>query len=316
VTPKLGLNETRYFVNSNSAGFTDQNRTLPIFTADSSLVLERPTTIGGAPFLQTLEPRLYYVYIPFHDQNDIPVFDSAQQDVSFATIYSENQFTGWDRISNANQVTLGVASRFIGAETGVERLRAAVAQRYYLEPQKVSLPGTAPSTATRSDVLAAVSGEFAPHLRAEAGLQYSTNLWQTQKFNAGARYQPAPGQVLNFSYREQINTLRQTDISTQWRIGRGWTGLARWNYSFQDSRTLEGLIGAEYYSDCWALRLVAHRFATTTEQASTNFFVQLELNGMSRIGTNPFETLRRNIAGYTRLDPHAPVPGPTSPSYY
>jgi LPS-assembly protein len=306
VTPKLGVNLTRYLIEPNSAGFTDQSRTVPVFTTDSSVVFERPTTIGGAPFLQTLEPRLYYVYIPFRDQNAIPVFDSAQQDINFTSIYSENQFSGWDRINDANQLTLGVTSRFIGTDTGAERLRVGVAQRFYFENQQVTLPGVAARTSTSSDLLAALSGAVAPHLRAEAGLQFNTESSQTQKFNVGVRYQPAPGRVLNLSYRETINTLRQTDFSTQWPVGRGWTGLARWNYSQQDHRTLEGLLGAEYSADCWVLRVVAHRFATTTQQAATTFFVQLELNGVSRIGSNPMDALRRNIGGYARLDPRSP----------
>jgi LPS-assembly protein len=316
LTPKVGVNVTRYLIDTNSAGYADQDRTVPIFTADSSVVFERPTTIGGTPFLQTLEPRLYYVYIPFRDQSTIPVFDSAQQDVNFATIYSENQFTGWDRINDANQLTFGITSRFIGTDTGAERLRAGIAQRYYFETQQITLPGTAARTSSRSDLLAALSGALATHLRAEVGLQYSTDLSQTQKFNAGVRYQPAPGRVLNLSYRETVNTLEQTDISTQWPLGRGWTGLLRWNYSLQDHRTLEGLLGTEYNADCWTLRMVVHRFATTTEQTSTNFFVQLELSGISRIGANPMETLRRNISGYARLDPRSPRPDETSAPYY
>jgi LPS-assembly protein len=316
VTPKLGVNFTRYLIDPNAAGFTDQSRTLPVFSTDSSVVFERPTTIGGTPFLQTLEPRLYYVYIPFRDQNSIPVFDSAQQDINFTTIYSENQFSGWDRINDANQLTFGVTSRFIGADTGAERLRVGIAQRFYFETQQVTLPGVAARTSASSDLLAALSGAVAPHLRAEAGLQYSTSSSQTQKFNIGARYQPAPGRVLNVTYRETINTLRQTDVSTQWPVGRGWTGLARWNYSLLDERTVEGLLGAEYNGDCWVLRVVAHRFATTTQQTSTTFFLQLELNGVSRIGSNPMETLRRNISGYARLDPRSPRPDDASLPYY
>jgi len=316
VTPKLGVNLARYLIDTNSAGFTDQSRTVPVFTTDSSVVFERPTTIGGAPFLQTLEPRLYYVYIPFRDQSGIPVFDSAQQDINFATIYSENQFSGWDRINDANQLTLGVSSRYIGTDTGAERVRVGVAQRFYFDSQQVTLPGTPARESSRSDLLAALSGAVAPHLRAEAGLQYSTSFSQTQKFNIGARYQPLPGRVLNLTYRETINTLRQTDFSTQWPVGRGWTALARWNYSLLDDRTLEGLVGAEYNGDCWVLRVVAHRFATTTEQTSSTFFLQLELNGVSRIGSSPMETLRRNISGYARLDPRAPRPDNASLPYY
>lgn len=316
VTPKLGLNVTHYSIDPNAAAVTDRSRTLPIFTTDSGVAFERPTSFGGTAVLQTLEPRLYYVYIPFRDQSLIPVFDSGQQDINFATIYSENQFSGWDRINNANQVTLGVTSRLIGATTGAERLRAGVAQRYYFDTQRVFLPGVAVRTSSSSDLLAAASGTVVPGWTAEAGWQYSTNFSQTQRFNVGTRYQPQPGKVLNLSYRETLNVLRQTDVSTQWPVAQGWTALARWNYSLRERRTLEGLLGAEYNGDCWVLRVVAHRFATTTQQASTTFFIQLELNGVSRIGSNPMETLKRNIGGYVRLDPRAPRPDESRSPYY
>ncbi len=316
VTPKLGLNVTRYTLDPNTAGLPDQTRTLPIFTTDSGVVFERPVSVGGSSFLQTLEPRLYYVYIPFRDQNSIPIFDSGQQDINFSTIYSENQFSGWDRINDANQMTLGISSRLIAADTGSERLRGAVAQRFYFDTQRVGLPGVPLRTSSSSDLLAALSGAVAPHWTADAGLQYTTSSSQIQRFNIGTRYQPQPGKVLNLSYRETINSIRQTDISAQWPVSQGWTALARWNYSLLDNRTLEGLAGMEYNGDCWALRAVAHRFAVATQQTSTTFFIQLELNGVSRIGTNPLETLKRNISGYTRLDPRAPRPDDTRTPYY
>lgn len=305
LTPKLGVNVTNYSIDQNAEGYTNDTRTLPIFSADSGMIFERPTTLGGTAHLQTLEPRVYYVYIPFRDQSRIPIFDSAQQDVNFATIYSENQFSGWDRINDANQVTLGITSRFIGADSGAERMRVGVAQRYYFETQQVTLPGVAARTNSSSDLLAALSGVVIQHWTAEAGLQYNTSSSQTQKLNVATRYQPKPGAVLNLSYRETINTLRQTDISTQWPVYGGWTGLARWNYSLQDHRTVEGLLGLEYNANCWSLRVVAHRFAVTTQQESTTFFLQLELNGVSRIGSNPLDAVKRNVAGYMRQDPRS-----------
>lgn len=303
VTPKFGFNVTNYSIEQNSAGYTNETRSLPVFSTDTGMVFERPTTVGGAPYLQTLEPRLYYVYIPYSNQDRIPVFDSGQQDINFTTIYSENQFSGWDRINDANQLTFGVSSRFLGADSGAELLRFGLAQRYYFSTQRVTLPGVPSRTSNNSDLLAAFSGHIAPRWTADVGWQYSTNSSETQKFNVGSRYQPKPGSVLNVSYRETINTLRQTDISTQWPVYGGWTGLARWNYSLQEHRTLEGLLGVEYNAQCWSLRMVAHRFAVTTQQESTTFFLQLELNGVSRIGSNPMDAVRRNISGYMRQDP-------------
>jgi LPS-assembly protein len=288
---------------------------LPMVSVDSGLVFERPLTVRDLPMLQTLEPRLYYVYIPFRDQSDIPVFDTGQQDINLASIYSENQFSSWDRINDANQVTVGLTSRLLSTASGAEYLRLSVAQRYYFATQRVTLPGRPVRTSTSSDLLSELSGQVAPNWVAAVGWQYSTNFSQTQKFNVGARYQPAPGRVLNLSYREIIDAQRQTDISTQWPLGEHWVALGRWNYSLRDNETLEGLLGFEYNADCWSLRVVAHRFAIATDQFSSSFFVELELNGLSRIGTNPMDVLRRNIGGYFQVDPRV-HPSSESPEPY
>lgn len=305
VTPKVGAHFTHYVLDRATTMLPDTTRTLPIFTTEAGLIFERETQLGGQSFLQTLEPRLYYVYIPFRDQSQIPIFDTGLRDINLATIFAENQFSGHDRINDANQITLGVISRFVNAQSGIERVRFALAQRYYFQPQRVFVPGVPvrSSQSSSSDLLAAASGTIARNWFADAGWQYNTDLSQTQKFNIAARYQPQPGKVLNLVYRSTAGAVRQTDISTQWPITSQWTALARWNYSLLDQRMLEGLLGFEYNGGCWVFRAVAHRFATALQQASTSIFVQLELSGVSRLGTNPFEVLKNNIAGYVRQDP-------------
>lgn len=311
VTPKLGAHITRYSIGAhNVASLPDTTRTIPIFSAETGVVFEREMRSGGVPLIQTLEPKAYYVYIPYKDQSRVPNFDSGLQDINFATIFTENQFSGSDRINDANQLTVGVTSRFIDTNSGIERLRAAVAQRYYFEPQRVTIPGV-PSRASdsnSSDLLAALGGNIAKNWTAEAGWQYNTDLKQTQKFNIAARYQPQAGKVVNLAYRETANTLRQADFSAQWPIDGRWTVVGRWNYSLRDGRTLEALAGVEYNDRCWVLRVVGHRFATTTNDTSTSIFIQLELSGLSRIGTSPLDALRRNIGGYKQLDPRATAP--------
>jgi len=306
--PKFGFHVTHYAIDRNNiAGLADANRALPIFTADAGLVFERSTALAGQPLVQTLEPRLYYVYIPFRDQSRLPNFDSYTQDINMATIFAENQFSGQDRINDANQVTYGITSRLISSDSGIERLRGALAQRYYFESQRVTVPGVPPRSgqSSSSDLLAVLSGTVASNWVAEAGWQYNTELTQTQKFNVGAHYRPQPGKVLNLVYRDTVDLVRQTDISAQWPLSAQWTGLARWNYSLLDNRTLEALAGFEYNGGCWALRVVGHRFATATQQASTSIFVQLELNGVSRIGSNPMDTLRNNISGFMQQQPRS-----------
>lgn len=305
ITSKIGTHLSHYLLDNSTTALPDSTRVLPIFTADAGLIFERDMSIRGQRHIQTLEPRLYYVYIPYRDQSRIPLFDTAARDINLATIFAENQFSGQDRINDANQVTFGAASRFVSAESGIERLRVALAQRYYFQSQRVFVPG-APlrsSQSSTSDLLAALSGTVAPHWVAEAGWQYNTDLSQTQRFNIGTRYQPQPGKVLNLVYRSTAGSVRQTDISAQWPVTPQLTALVRWNYSLLDQRMLEGLVGFEYNGGCWVFRAVAHRFATAIQQASTSIFLQLELNGVSRLGTNPLEALRNNIAGYVRRDP-------------
>jgi LPS-assembly protein len=299
---------THYAVGPNTQGFEDRTRTLPIFSADSGLVFERDTVLSGLPFTQTLEPKIFYVYIPYRDQSRIPNFESGQQDISFATMFTENQFSGHDRINDANQITVGVSSRLIHPDSGIERLRVGLAQRYYFQEQRVTLPGVAPRPdhSASSDLLAALSGTVLPHWTAEIGWQYSSDRSETQKANIATRYQPAPGKVLNLAYRNTADLIGQTDISFQWPVTSHWTGMGRWNYSTRDKRTLEALAGFEYDGGCWAFRAVGHRFVTALNAVSTSVFLQLELNGVSRIGSNPLDVLRRNVGGYTRLDPRAP----------
>jgi len=321
LTPKIGMHVTHYDLEQTpTTPATTINRSVPIFSAESGLVLERNTSWSGQGMLQTLEPKLYYVYIPTRNQNQIPIFDTGLQDINFATLYSENQFSGSDRINDANQITMGVTSRLLQQDNGIERLRVGLAQRYYLKSQDVTLPGVTPRSSNNSDLLAALNGTVAPHWTVDAGWQYTTDLSQTQRLNVGTRYQPEPGKVLNLAYRyatgaqaaalgqtvtvvsavNPSNTLRQVDISGQWPITRHLSAVARWNYSTADNRLLEGLAGVEYDGGCWALRFIAHRFATTAATDVSSVFLQLELNGVSKIGSNPLDLLRRNIGGYSR----------------
>ncbi len=318
VTPKVGMHITRYDFDQTNTTVGDQTRALPIFSTDTGVVFERNMALSGQNLLQTLEPKIYYVYIPTRNQNQYPNFDSGQKTVNFATLFSENQFSGNDRINDANQVTAGVTSRLL-QENGVERLRVGLAERFYFKSQEVTLPGVAARNNNRSDLLATLGGTIVPHWTAEAGWQYTTASSQTQRINAAVRYEPEPGKLVNIAYRytngalitdagtpvnasptNPSNTLRQVDLSSQWPLTHRLSAIARWNYSIADSRLLEGLAGLEYDGGCWVFRVVTHSFATTSSTTVNSVFMQLELNGLSKIGSNPLELLRRNIAGYYR----------------
>lgn len=313
LTPKIGYHVTRYDVTENQGNFESRTRGLPIASVDSGLQFERSFTFKDQPFTQTLEPRLFFLYVPFRDQTRLPVFSTSESDFNFAQIFNENLFIGGDRISDAKQVTAAVTTRFIENATGIERLRAAVGQRYYYRTQRVTLndaglptnaQGTTSGTASRSDLLAAVSGQISNNWFIDSGFQYSASNTQFQKTNIAARYVDG-GRLVNLSYRFTRDSIKQIDLSTQWPFGRfapGWTILARANHSLKDKKLLEGLFGVEYNQGCWEFRLVAHRFTTATQQYSNSIQFQLELKGLSKLGINPLETIRQNIPGYRRSD--------------
>jgi LPS-assembly protein len=312
ITPKVGYHTTSYsFEDPNR---TDESRNLPIYSLDSALTFERETTLWGRAFLQTLEPRLYYVYIPFRAQNQLPIFDTALADFNLAQIFTENQFSGGDRINDANQLTAAVTSRLIEPGTGDEQLRFTLGQRYYFKPQEVSLTPELRGS-ERSDVLAAVTGQITKHWFTDLGMQYNINENRVERSNAVLRYQPDIGKVVNFGYQFTRNTLEQVDLSTQWPIGGRWTGLVRYNYTLQDRRLLEGLLGVEYNAGCWAARFALHRFVSATQEYVNAMFFQLELTGVSRVGSGTLEFLRQNITGYETTNDKRPVDFNPFPSY-
>lgn len=299
VTPKLGLHMTRYSLEHQAEGVPERlNRQVPILSVDSGVVFERDAAWFGRSLTQTLEPRLYYVYIPVRDQTRIPVFDSGLTDFNFAQIFAENRYGGNDRVGDANQFTAAAVSRLIDPATGGELMRGAVGQRFYFHEQQVTLPGEVARTNRKTDLLAAFSGRLAPRLHVDAGWQYSPYFARSERVNVGGRYQPEAGRVFNAAYRYTRDQLGQLDVSGQWPLVGGWYGVGRYNYSLKDHNLVEGVAGFEYDAGCWVGRLVLHRLATTTATASTSIFVQIELNGLARIGSNPLDLLKRNIAGY------------------
>ena len=312
VTPKVGYHYTRY--SFEDPNLLDETRSLPIYSIDSAVTFERNTRLWGRDFIQTLEPRLYYVYIPFRPQDQLPNFDTAVADFSLAQIFTENQFTGGDRINDANQLTAALSSRLISPGTGEEQFRFVIGQRFYFKEQQVTL-NTTPRDFDRSDLLLATTGKLTANWLTNVGLQYSANASRMERSNVALRYQPAIGKVMNFGYRFTRDSLEQVDLSSQWPIGGRWTGLARWNYTLRDKSLLEGLAGVEYNAGCWAARFVAHRFVSAEQEYINAMFFQLELNGVSRIGSNPLELLRQSVTGYTKTNEPPPADINPFPAY-
>jgi LPS-assembly protein len=314
ITPKIGLHMTRYQLDQRAVNLpTTLSRNLPVLTLDAGMVFERETRLFGNRWTQTLEPRLYYLNIPHKKQGDYPLFDSSLADFNFAQIFSENRFSGYDRINNARQLTAALTSRLIDPESGGERLRAMVGQRYYFEPLKVGLPGETLYHDKYSDFLAALSGQVAPNTYADVALEYNLKHGTTERATFAARYQPDYGKVIAVAYRynrginwstrqQNVDSMEQIDIAGQWRLSSRWYAVGRYNYAFDASRLVEGIAGVEYNAGCWVARLVAQRLETTTGSPNTSLFFQIELNDFGRIGSNPVQMLRRSVPGYVNIN--------------
>ncbi len=314
LTPKIGLHTTHYSLDRETPGTpSTATRIAPIYSLDTGLTFERAVRIGGSDVVQTLEPRAFYLRVPYRNQDQIPLFDTARADFNYAQIFSENSFVGGDRINDANQLTLAMTSRLLSSRNGQEAVRATVGQRFYFENEQVALsPADTKRTYKSSDWLAALSGPVAPKWTAETGIQYNSREQRTERLTVSARYKPADFKVLNLSYRYLRDQLGQFDVSTQWPLGSGWYAVGRYNFSLRDNRVVEVLGGLEYNGDCWVGRVVTQRFATAVGQSSNALFVQVELNGFSKIGFNPLETLKRNISGYSRLNQTQPSANQTT----
>ncbi|SDZ03974.1 LPS-assembly protein [Variovorax sp. YR266] len=330
--PTVTVNGTQYVngqvYNPSSLYFfpTSSNRAVPTFSLDSGLTFERDANYFGRAFRQTLEPRAYYVYTPYRNQSMLPNYDSAANDFSFATIYTENAFSGGDRVSDTNALTLGVTSRLIDPATGVEAARFGIAQRLRFSDQKVTLPGGTPVTDRASDLLVGAQINWTPKWSLDTLVQYNPDTRKSERSAISARYNPEPYHNLSAAFRYQAPSTptatdgsKSIDVGWQWPIndlwgdkgknlgpGKGqgggrWYAVGRLNYSLQDKKLTDGVLGFEYDGCCWIGRVVLQRITTGQVTANTRIMFQLEFVGFSSIGSSPMQALRQNIQRYEPL---------------
>jgi LPS-assembly protein len=305
LAPKAGVRRVGYRLEGMAPGQPErQDYTIPWLSLDSGLFFDRPAEWFGARLTQTLEPRLYYVYVPYRNQDQAPLFDTALADFSYAQLFTENRFIGGDRFGDANQVTWALTSRLLGAGSE-ELLRATIGQRYYFENERVGLtPTSTLRTSTESDWLASIGGRFGGGWSFDGTLQYNPRESRTERFGASLRFMPELAKVVNLSYRYLRDQQDQVDVSAQWPLSPGVYAVGRYNYSLRDETLLEGIAGLEYNGGCWVFRSVYQRVQASSTVTSKAFLFQLEFNGFGQIGSDDTLTLlRRNVPGYSVSNP-------------
>ncbi len=318
IVPKMGLHMTRYQLSSIPAAANVNNipydknasRTLPIFSLDSGMVFERKDVWFKQNITQTLEPRVYYAYIPYKNQSQIWNFDSALADLDFSRIYSENLFTGTDRIAQANQVTTGVTSRILGRDSGEELFQFSVAQRYYFSKQTVALSGIVENNNVfrKSDLLAGASGKIANQLWAQAFGQYNSESGKMLRTDGAIRWQPGYRKVFNLGYHENkilTEPSKSAYASAQFpvsAVSNNLYAVARLNYNLNNHRTTDAWAGFEYAKDCWIVRLVGQHSVTSDNRIDNSVSLQLVLKGLGNLGNHTDDQLSTRIDGYHPSD--------------
>ncbi len=360
--PKLAMNGTTYRSDRADDGSrVDASRWVPTLSADSSFSFERQTHLFGRDLVQTLEPRFLYVLTPRRNQFALPLYDTAPKDFNEVSIYSTNEFTGNDRISDENQLTAGVAPRSNEPANGRELLHLGIAQKFLFTKQSLTTDNypitddPQPYSKKLSDLLLYGSSSAMEHwsfdgivelnpFKPQQNASSNSSSWAVQRAVVSARYHPGPFKTLSLTYRYSDNTgiagivdgtgapiTTTKSVSQQYEVGGQWPvyhqpprasgcsgtlyAVGRVDYSVTDSRATYAIGGFEYDAGCWIGRVMVERTSTGSQQSTTHLVLQLELNGLSTLGTGSLRVLKDNVPGYQPLrnDPGATAVTPNSP---
>jgi len=300
VDPAVGVRHTIYNLNNTTAGADETpSRTTPVASLDAGTFFERNGHWGKSDYVQTLEPRLYYLYVPYRNQDDLPVFDTGDYDFNFWTLFRDNRFTGPDRMGDANQLALAITSRILDPASGRQLISTSLGSLLYFSDREVTLPGDPVETDNSSDLIGEVTVALARHWNADAVLHWNPHDSSTTRNDYRLQYRSGPRKLINLSYRQQRDFLEQTDFSFLMPLSPAWHVVGRWYYSLQSRETIEMLAGIGYESCCWGMQVLGRSYINNTENDRNNaVFMQLELKGLGKLGTKVDEALERGILGY------------------
>lgn len=300
VEPAAGVRYTAYALDNTASGSdTTPSRTTPVLSLDAGSFFERSGNWGKKPYIQTLEPRLFYLYVPERDQDNLPVFDTGNYDFNFWTLFRDNRFNGPDRMGDANQLALALSTRFLDPASGRQLLGASIGSLLYFRDRTVTLPGEAASLENSSDLIGELELALSRHWNARGEVQWNPNDSHTERNNYRLQYRLGPRQLINLGYRFRDNIQEQADISFLWPMSRNWHAVGRWYVDLDSNDTVEALAGLGYESCCWGLQLLGRSYINSDGvDHTTAIFLQLELKGLGKLGTNVDDALERGILGY------------------
>jgi LPS-assembly protein len=305
--PSVRLTGTHYKLDDrDDQASSSIQHLIPTMAVDGQLIFERPMTWFKQDALQTVEPRLFYLYTPYHDQQDAPIFDSSELTFHFANLFRTNRFTGYDRIGDAHQLTIGLTTRILNAATGQEQIRASIGQIHYFTDRRVQFYGAPPETRSESPF----AGEFVTHWQRYWSGRASFEWDRQQKEQDGTpwrkrtlelHYQHPNQQLMTAAYRydagvDPITGYEDTDVAFRWPVTDQVNVVGRWLYSMRYEQTMEAVAGIQFGQCCWRLSVIGRHFKNTPNtEGSTSVMVQLELAGLGQIGNSVDRFLSRDL---------------------
>ncbi|HET8700772.1 MAG TPA: LPS assembly protein LptD [Nitrococcus sp.] len=308
IEPTIAYRYTAYRLDRpNPALPKDPSRGLPIFSVDSGLHLERELNLFGQALTQTLEPRLYYLYVARRNQQDLPVFDTTQAILTFSQLFEPNRFTGPDRMGDANQLTAAVTSRLLSDTSGFEYLRFSIGQIFYFRNQEVVLPGMTVTSDRRSDYVTELRAGLPGLMNASVDYRWNPKGTNDHRLISRLQFLGGSNSVLNLAYRAEEDNgqkvLSEAEGSVGFAVGANWHVVGGWNYSFLRKQTQQLFAGLEFDSCCYAVRGLFRQYqanpeSTVTTQLQTGFLLQFELKGLGAIGDEIPKFLRETIPGF------------------
>jgi len=289
--PSMGYRYTTYDLDQvGSLPNNSPDRGTAIASLDAGLYFDRLTRQGNN---QTLEPRLFYLYVPYENQDDLPDFDTGEFTFGFSQLFNTNRFAGADRQGDANQLSIALTTRTFNGKNGQERWRLSFGQIFFFDSQRVQLEGQPETDENLSPFIAELAWQPFNRLNAVAGLQYDWGGNLIDVGSLGLRWSGKKGERVGFEYRFRRDRVDQFDFRFFWPINERWKVLSRINYSFADNDILEIQGGFEYESCCWAVRTVLRRYLKNRDGDHRNgIFFELNLKGLASLGTRSQDLFR------------------------
>lgn len=294
--PMLQLDYTRYDLDNNTDDINSIQRSLPLFSIDNGLIFERLAS-SDKRWIQTLEPRLFLLSVPFEDQSDIPDFDTGLLAENYNNLFLNNRFSGADRIGDTRQATLGISTRLIDMDDGRELFSAGIAQAFYDKPREVSLNSTIDER-KRSNIATQLKLSPWSGLTLSASNIYDETEKESIQNDISLRHQQGE-QIFNLEYHSKNESLEQSTLSFVYPINNRWTGFGKRQYSLLHEKPVQNLVGLAYESCCWGIKLLYEKASDTDfENTDSAIYVEFVFKGLSSAGKDIDSILEDGILGY------------------